>query len=82
MKLELGAQSILGGDIDMEYRKNGREISPETSNSLRNKCYKCFDQCEAALEFVDAVQDLLDELFGDINKKPECCKKHTRDYED
>ncbi len=64
----------------MEYRKNGRDIAPESTNSLRSKCYKCFDQCEAALEFVEAVQDLLDELFGDHHKKPDC-KKYPRDYD-
>jgi len=58
----------------MGYRRNGNDVLGESTNGRRNNCHRCFEECEEALEFVEAVKDLLDEFFE--QDTCDCCKKH------
>ncbi|MDF2614548.1 MAG: hypothetical protein K0S71_2334 [Clostridia bacterium] len=56
-------------------RRNGNngDVLGEFTNGRRNNCSRCFEECEEALEFVEAVKDLLDEFFEDDRRDRKCC---------
>lgn len=58
----------------MGCRRNNGDVLGESTNG--RGCRRCFDKCEDALEFVEAVKDLLDEFFDDDDHHCHCCKKH------
>ena len=60
----------------MGCRRNNDNVLGESTNGRRN-CRRCFEECEEALEFVEAVKDLVDDFFDDDNHN-HCCRKCRR----
>lgn len=56
----------------MGYRRIDDNVLGETTRGRFKHCRKCFDKCEDALEFVEAVKDLLEEFYKDDKC---CCPK-------
>ena len=60
-------------------RSNGNVLGSSTNGS--NNCRRCFEKCEEALEFVEAVKDLLEDFFeddrDDCHCKKCCCRHHN-----
>ena len=63
----------------MGYRRNGANNGDVLGDFTNGRCRRCFDRCEDALEFVEAVKDLLDDFFDD--DKCRCHKKCRRDWD-
>jgi len=58
-----------------EYRRNNDSVGGDFEGT--SSCRKCHLECEKALEFVEAVKDLLDEFFeDDKHDNHDCCCKN------
>jgi len=71
--------NVLGSSTN-GCRCNGSNVLGTSTNGSNN-CRRCFEECEDALAFVEAVKALVDDFFeddrDDCHCKKCCCRHHN-----